>query len=46
MQYKGVEFIVCVQLTDGVGWRWEIRSGEVLAQGVGCHSDQMRGGFI
>lgn len=27
MQYKGVEYIV-VQLTDGVGWRWEIRFGE------------------
>jgi hypothetical protein len=27
MQYKGVEYAV-VQLTDGVGWRWEIRLGE------------------
>jgi hypothetical protein len=24
MQYKGVEYSV-VQLTDGIGWRWEIR---------------------
>jgi hypothetical protein len=27
MLYKGVEFSV-VQLTDGSGWRWEIRSGD------------------
>jgi hypothetical protein len=27
MQYKGVEYSV-VQLTDGVGWRWEIRLGD------------------
>jgi hypothetical protein len=27
MQYKGVEYSV-VQLTDGVGWRWEIRFGD------------------
>ena len=24
MEYKGVEYSV-VQLTDGIGWRWEIR---------------------
>ena len=24
MEYKGVEYTV-VQLTEGVGWRWEIR---------------------
>ena len=24
MEYKGVEYFV-VQLTDGIGWRWEIR---------------------
>jgi hypothetical protein len=27
MQYKGVEYAV-VQLTDGVGWRWEIGFGD------------------
>jgi hypothetical protein len=27
MLYKGVEFSV-VQLTDGSGWRWEIRLGD------------------
>jgi hypothetical protein len=27
MEYKGVEYSV-VQLTDGVGWRWEIRFGD------------------
>jgi hypothetical protein len=27
MQYKGVQYSV-VQLTDGVGWRWEIRFGD------------------
>jgi hypothetical protein len=24
MEYKGVEYTV-VQLTEGVGWRWEVR---------------------
>jgi hypothetical protein len=24
MEYKGMEYLV-VQLTDGTGWRWEIR---------------------
>jgi hypothetical protein len=27
MLYKGVEFSV-IQLTDGSGWRWEIRLGD------------------
>jgi hypothetical protein len=27
MEYKGVEYSV-VQLTDGIGWRWEIRLGD------------------
>jgi hypothetical protein len=27
MQYRGVDYSV-VQLTDGVGWRWEIRFGD------------------
>jgi hypothetical protein len=27
MQYRGVEYSV-VQLTDGVGWRWEVNFGE------------------
>jgi hypothetical protein len=27
MQYEGVEYSV-VQLTDGAGWRWEIRFGD------------------
>jgi hypothetical protein len=27
MEYKGVEYSV-VQLTDGSGWRWEVRFGD------------------
>jgi hypothetical protein len=27
MEYKGVEYSV-VQLTDAVGWRWEVRFGD------------------
>jgi hypothetical protein len=27
MEYKGVEYSV-VQLTEGVGWRWEVRFGD------------------
>jgi hypothetical protein len=27
MEYRGVEYSV-VQLTDGVGWRWEIKFGK------------------
>jgi hypothetical protein len=27
MDYKGVEYSV-VQLTDGSGWRWELRFGD------------------
>ena len=27
MEYKGVQYSV-VQLTDGSGWRWEVRFGD------------------
>ena len=27
MEYKGVEYSV-VQLTDGLGWRWEVKFGD------------------
>jgi len=27
MEYRGVEYSV-VQLTDGSGWRWEVRFGD------------------
>jgi hypothetical protein len=27
MEYKGVEYTV-VQLTEGAGWRWEVRFGD------------------